>query len=326
MRAMVCSRYGGVDDLVWTELPDPEPGPGTVLVDVAAAGVGFADLLVVSGRYQVRPDAPFVPGFEVSGRVAALGPGVDDLAVGDPVVAFVWHGGYAEKVVAPATQVFPWPEGFDPREAAGFLTGYMTAGHALLDRVQLTADETLVVLGASGSVGSAAVQVGAAVGARVVAVTGSDAGEALVRRLGAAAVVRRDLVADVLDVISSICDGRGVDVVVDPVGGEGTRRWIDLLAPGGRLAVVGFVAGEIPQIRLDTVRDAEVELVGVYAGLVADRFPAENRRLVDRLTRMAAAGTVRPVVGAVFPLRDAPRALRAVRDGAVCGRVVLSVR
>ncbi len=326
MRAMVCSHYGGVDDLVWTDLPDPEPGPGTVLVDVAAAGVNFADLLMVSGRYQVRPDAPFVPGFEVSGRVAALGPGVGDLAVGDAVVAFVWHGGYAEKVVAPATQVFPWPDGLDPREAAAFLTGYMTAGHALLDRARLRPGETLVVLGASGSVGSAAVQVGAAVGARVVAVTGSDAGEALARRLGAAEVVRRDLVADAADVVASVCDGRGVDVVVDPVGGDGTRRWVDLLAPGGRLAVVGFAAGEIPRVPLDAVRRVEGELVGVYAGLVADRFPIENRRIVDRLSRMAAAGVIRPQVGAVFPLRDASRALRAVRDGVVPGRVVLSVR
>lgn len=326
MRAMVCSRHGGVDDLVWTEVPDPEPGPGMVLVDVEAAGVNFADLLMVAGRYQVQPDAPFVPGFEVSGTVAALGPEVAGVAVGEPVVAFVWHGGYAEKVVAPATQVFPRPEGLDARSGAAFLAGHATAGHALIERGRLRAGETVVVMGASGSVGSAAVQIGAALGARVVAVTGSADGEDLARRLGAEAVVRRDRNADLGEGILRAVGGRGVDAVVDPVGGDTTHRCLELLVPGGRLLVVGFAAGDIPRVGFDLLQRRELEVVGVYWGLLAERFPTDNRRLVDRLAGMVAAGDISPVVGAVFPLPEARRALRAVESGEVTGRVVLSVR
>ncbi len=326
MRAMVCSRFGGVDDLTWTEVADPVPGPGTVVVDVEAAGVNFADLLMVAGRYQVRPELPFVPGFEVSGRVAAVGPEVEGLAPGEAVMAFVWHGGYAEQVAVPAAAVFPRPATFDTAEGAAFLAGYGTSGYALMTRGRLQTGDLLVVLGASGSVGSAAVQLGVAFGAEVVAVTGSDAGEELARRLGAATVVRRDRTPDLAAAISSVTGGRPVDVVVDPVGGPFTARILDVLSPGGRLLVVGFAAGTIPSLDLDLIRRREVEAVGVYWGVLADRYPAENRRLVARLTSMAEQGLVRPVVAATFPLPHAREALATVRRGDVAGRVVLTTR
>ncbi len=324
MRAMVCSRFGGVDDLTWTEVPDPRPGPGTVLVDVEAAGVNFADLLMLAGRYQVKPSAPFVPGFEVSGRVAAVGAGVEQVAVGEPVMGFVWEGGYAEKVVVPATAVFPRPVTFGAVEGAAFLAGYGTAGHALFDRGRLHAGDLVVVLGASGSVGSAAVQLGVVSGAEVVAVTGSDGGERLARRFGAAGVVRRDRVCDLAEAVFAVTGGRRADLVVDPVGGAVSRRILDVLAPGGRLLVVGFAAGDIPHLPFDLVRSREVELVGVYWGALADRFPADNRRLITHLSALAAEGSIRPVVAATFPLPHARDALELVRRGDTAGRVVLT--
>ena len=323
MRAMVCSRFGGVDDLVLTELPDPEPGPGMVVIDVEAAGVNFADLLMVAGRYQVRPEAPFVPGFEVSGRVIEVGAGVRGFSPGDRVMAFMWHGGFGEKAVVSASTVFPLPSSFDFVEGAAFLAGFGTAGHALADRGRLRRGEWVVVLGASGSVGSAAVQLASASGANVVAVTGSDGGERLARRLGAVAVIRRDRVTDLADAVFGATGDRWVDVVVDPVGGRVTDQMLDVLGPGGRFLVVGFAAGTIAEVPLDEVRARELELVGVYWGLLADRYPETNRELISRLTAMATEGSIRPAVGRVLPLHRAREALESVRDARVTGRVVL---
>lgn len=324
MRAMVCSAYGGLDDLQLGELDDPVAGPGEVVVEVAAIGVNYPDLLMISGRYQARPPTPFAPGFEVTGRVASTGDGVGTVQVGDRVMAFVDHGAYAERVAADATRVFEAPEPLSDEEAACVPVAWGTAYHALVDRCGLSPEEQLVVLGAAGGVGTAAVQVGKRLGARVVAAVSSEEKAEFARSQGADSVIRYDS-EDLKAAIREHTDGSGADVVFDPVGGDATEAALRALAWEGRLAVIGFAAGDIPALPSNLVLLKSSALVGVFWGAFAGRAPEANRANFETLARWVREGAVRPPVTATYPLEQAAEALRAVGGRQALGRLALTV-
>jgi len=322
VRAMQVADFGAPLELV--DVASPEPDSGEVLVTVERAGVNYPDLLLIQGRYQARPPVPFAPGFEVSGRIAALGDAVADLSVGERVAAFVPYGGYAEEVVAPATSVFPVPEEVSFEVAAVLPVAYGTGIHALVDRAALAPGETLVVLGASGGVGLAAVDVGKRLGATVVGCVGSEWKMGPVREMGADHVL--DYTAeDVRERILELTDGRGADVVFDPVGGDAFDAALRYLAYKGRLLVIGFTSGRIPQIPANRLLLKGNAAVGVFWGQFAEREPEANRRNFRRLLEWAVEGEIRPRVAEVLPLEEAPRALETLAARRAVGKIVLRV-
>jgi NADPH2:quinone reductase len=322
VKAILCKAFGPAGQLTLEEVPSPEPGPTEVRIDVAAAGVNYPDLLLVEGRYQLRPPLPFAPGNEVAGRVSAVGARVTGFAVGERVLATVPWGGYAEQVVAESVAVLPIPEGMSDAVAAAFLVTYATTLHALVDRAQLHAGETVLVLGAAGGVGMAAVQLAKALGAKVIAAASSPEKLAACQASGADAVIdysREDLKAR----IKALTGGEGVDVVYDPVGGEYAEPALRGMAWGGRYLVIGFTAGEIPKLPFNLVLLKGCAVVGVFWGAFAARAPEQNRAHVARLVRWIQDGTLRPVVSKTYPLADAVQALEALAQRAVIGKVVL---
>ncbi|GIU92336.1 MAG: NADPH:quinone oxidoreductase [Acidimicrobiia bacterium] len=323
MKAILCEKRGGLEDLRWADAPDPSPGPGEVVIDVRAAGVNFADLLMTQGLYQVRPPLPFSPGFEVCGTVTEIGVEVDGLRLGDRVVAFTGWGGYAERVKAQAGSVFPAPPGLSDTEAATFLVAYGTAYHALVDRAALRPSEVLVVLGASGGVGTAAVQLGRILDATVVAAVSSEEKAEFAHRMGASTVIRYDR-EDLKEAIRRVTDGRGADVVFDPVGGATTEQAFRALAWEGRLLVVGFAAGEIPGVPANLPLLKSASLVGVFWGAFAERRPDRVARQLELLASWVDQHGLRPPVTEVFPLSEAPQALRLVAERRVLGRLALT--
>lgn len=321
MQALLCSRFGSLDDLTVGEVPSPAPGAGEVLIDVRASALNFPDALMVQGRYQVRPTLPFVPGLEVAGTVAALGAGVDGLAIGARVLAWLDHGGLAEQCVAKATNLAPLPEGMDWAAGAALPITYCTTLHALADRARLASGETLLVLGAAGGVGTAAIQVGKALGARVIAVASTPEKLALCRHLGADHALTctpAELKARVQELA-----GQGVDVVYDPVGGAWSEAALRATRWQGRLLVVGFAAGDIPKIPLNLALLQERAILGVFWGEAAKRDPRQQRENVRRLMDWFAAGLVRPYVGEQFTLARAPEALALLANRAALGKLVV---
>jgi NADPH2:quinone reductase len=324
MRAIVCTAFGPPPSLTVADLDPPTPGPGDVIVRVHAAGVNFPDVLIIENKYQVKPPLPFSPGGEVAGVVAAIGDGVRGVAVGDPVVAIMSHGGFAEEVRVDASRVLPLPAGMDVTTAAGFIFTYATADHALRDRAALAAGETLVVLGAAGGAGLAAVEVGKAVGARVIACASSDDKLALCRARGADATINY-AVEDLRERIRLLTGGAGADVVFDPVGGAHTEPALRSCAWRGRLLVVGFAAGEIPRIPLNLPLLKGCAIVGVFWGDFTRREPARFRESVAQLGRWYAEGRLRPHVSATFPLERAADALGMLKRREAKGKLVLKV-
>ena len=325
MRALICHGFGDIADLEVGELPDPEPGPGQVLIDVHACGVNFPDVLIVKGEYQFTPPLPFSPGAEVAGTVAAVGPGVTGLACGDRVVAVVLWGGMAERLVVDAAAVTRLPDSADLVAAAAFLMAHGTAQHALFDRGGLVAGETLLVLGAGGGVGLAAVQCGAASGARVIAAASSD--EKLQRCLdeGAHDVIDlRD--QDLRDAVRKLTDNRGVDVCLDPVGGLLAEPAVRSMAWRGRYLVVGFAAGDIPRIPLNLPLLKGCSVVGVFWGAFREKEPAASARSVADLLAELESGRLRPMISDVVPLERATDALAAIQARRAVGKLVVAVR
>ncbi|HHC08930.1 MAG TPA: NADPH:quinone oxidoreductase family protein [Actinobacteria bacterium] len=322
MRAMQVAAYG--EPLRLVEAPEPEVGPGEVLVDVHRAGVNFPDLLLIQGLYQARPEPPFGPGFEVAGVVAAIGDGVDHVAVGDRVVAFVDHGGYAERVVAPADSVTPIPDevGFD--EAAVLPIAYGTGYHALVDRARLAEGEVLLVLGASGGVGTAAVELGHLLGAVVVGVVGSERKVDAVRDKGADHVLVG--YGDLRTRVRELTGGRGVDVLYDPVGGDPFDAALRAMAWQGRMLVIGFTSGRIPDIPANRLLLNETAALGVFWGRFAREDPEANRRNFATILEWVAEGRLRPTVTEVLPLEEAAAALERLASRRVVGKIVLAVR
>jgi NADPH2:quinone reductase len=311
------------------ELPDPEPShmltPGSgVVVDVAAAGVSFPEVLQTRGEYQVKPPLPFVPGSEVAGTVRSA-PAGSSLSAGDRVAAFPMLGGFAEVAVAPEFLTFPLPDALDWRQGAGLILNYHTAWFALVIRGRLVADETVLVHGAAGGVGTASIQVAKGLGARVIAVVSSEEKEEVARAAGADDVVRAD--GGWREEAKGLSGG-GVDLVLDPVGGDRFTDSLRSLAEGGRLVVVGFTGGSIPEVKVNRLLLNNTEVIGAGWGAYVIGKPDLNGAIAVEIAKLIDAGDVRPVVGASFPLsvEGAAEALRLIDGRGATGKVVLDVR
>jgi NADPH:quinone reductase len=322
MKAVLAKVFGPPQELVVEEVPPLSAGPGQVVMTVRACGVNFFDALIVQGKYQTRPALPFSPGGEVAGVVKAVGEGVTGLETGMRVLAFTGHGGYAEEVSADASSVVALPAQMDFVTAAAFPITYATSYHALKDRGQLRPGETLLVLGAAGGVGLAAVEIGKVMGARVIAAASSDVKLALAGEHGADALINYGS-SDLRERIREVTGGKGVDVVYDPVGGAYAEPALRGLAPGGRYLVIGFASGEIPKIALNLLLLKVVSLVGVFWGAFAKAQPQRNGANLAELLAWYVAGKLRPHVSATFPLERYHEALDAVTQRKVLGKVVL---
>jgi NADPH:quinone reductase len=322
VRAVVCHELGPPSLLRVEELPDPTAGPGHVVVDVEAAGVNYVDALFVAGQYQIKPPVPFVPGTESAGRVAALGDGVSGLALGQRVLVSAGLGGFATKVAASAHAVTPVPDVLDAPRAATFTQSYSTCLFALRDRAALQAGESVLVLGAGGGVGLAAIGVARALGARVLGVASSEEKRSAALAAGAEAVV--DPAAEpVKDAARAWADGTGVDVVVDPVGGDLAEPALRALGDRGRYLVIGFAAGPIPSIPLNQVLLRNRTVIGIDWGIWAMQHADEQRALLGDLLAMVDGGSMEPVQPVVYPLEDVGRALEDLLGRRVVGKIAL---
>ena len=325
MRALLCTELGPASKLSVREVDDPTPGPGQVVLDVEAAGINFPDTLIIEGNYQFKPDLPFSPGGEAAGTVSAVGAGVSWPAVGDRVIALASHGAFAEKWLVDAGAVGPLPAGLDFVTAAAFGLTYGTSYYALKNRVELREGDTLLVLGAAGGVGSAAVELGKVLGATVIAAASSPEKLAWATDLGADHTVDYSA-EDLRDRIRELTGGRGVDVVYDAVGGEMTEAAVRSTAWNGRLAVIGFAAGDIPSIPLNLTLLKGMSIVGVFWGRSMAEEPELQRRNFAELAEMIADGRVRPRVSAEFSLDDYEAAFAMLTERRVMGKAVFRIR
>jgi NADPH2:quinone reductase len=312
-----------LDVLSLNEVPDPEPGPGQVLVRVRAAAANFPDLLMCRGLYQVRPALPFTPGVELCGEIVAMGAGVTGFGVGDRVIGGPVQptGGFGELAVMRADAILPAPDGLDDAEAAAFFITYQTGWFGLHRRAQLKAGETLLVHAAAGGVGSGAVQLGKAAGARVIGVVGGQRKAEAARALGADVVIdRRE--QDFVEVVKDVTGGRGADVVYDPVGGEAYARSTKCIAFEGRILIIGFASGQIPTATLNHALIKNYSIVGLHWNLYATKDPQSLKDAHTQLTALVADGLIRPLVGERLRLGDVAHGLARLADGDVIGRLV----
>lgn len=323
MRALVCQQFDQPETLTVLESPDPTPGAGEVVIAVEAAGVNFPDALMVMGQYQVRPPLPFVAGAEAAGTVAAVGEGVRHLKPGQNVVAFTGTGAFASHLVAPASNVIPLPPGFPADVAATLPLAYGTTLHALIQRGQLQEGETLLVLGAAGGVGLAAVMIGKALGARVIAAASTPEKCAVASEHGADEVINyKD--EDLRERLKALTGKKGLNVVFDPVGDRYAEPAFRSLGWNGRYLVIGFAGGEIPKLPLNLPLLKGSSLVGVFWGEFAQREPKANAENMARLIGWIAEGKVRPLVSERYPLERGSEALRALLGRQVTGKVVIT--
>jgi NADPH2:quinone reductase len=322
MRALVCNAYGRPDDLVIEERPDPVAGPGQIVVDVKAAGLNFPDLLVIAGQYQTRIPPPFIPGHEAAGVVTAIGEGVEGAAVGDEVMFTALGGGaFAEKIAIDAAFAVPVPRPLDFEQAAGFLVTYCTSYHALKQRANLQAGETLLVLGAAGGVGITAVEIGKAMGARVIAAASTAEKLAFARTAGADETINYSE-TPLRDAVKDLTGGKGADVVYDPVGGELAVQALKSLAWNGRHLVIGFTSGAIPEFPANLVLLKAASIVGVYWGDWAARNPGGHAGNLREMAGMIAEGVLQPRVTASFDLDEFLEAFRTIAERRVLGKIV----
>jgi NADPH2:quinone reductase len=325
MLALICKQFGPIDALQVSEMPTPVPGAGQVAIDVEAASVNFPDGLMVQGKYQLKPEVPFVPGAEIAGTVHSAGGGVTHVEPGDRVVAVCRMGGFAERVLADADSTFALAPTVDFATAAAMPLTYATTYHALLDRAQLAAGETLLVLGAGGGVGIAAVELGKLMGATVIAAASSPQKLEAARSRGADHLIdysRENLRARLKEIAGS----KGVDVVYDPVGGSYTEPALRAVGWGGRYLVVGFAAGEIPRIALNLTLLKGSSIVGVYWGEFRQRDMTRSTAELTQLLTWLEQGRIRPIVSAKFPLEDAVSALASVFERRAVGKVIILPR
>lgn len=328
MLTLLSERPGGPDSLVLRELPDPVPGPGEVRVAIRACGINYPDVLIIEDKYQFRPPRPFAPGFEVAGVVESLGPGVDSPAVGTRVIAQLATGGLAQRVVVKARACLPIGERMPFDVAAGFLVTYGTSQHALKDRAALRAGETLLVLGAAGGVGLAAVELGKAMGARVIAAASSEAKAQVARRHGADATVvypREPSDPKALAALFKEACGRdGAQVIYDPVGGDYSEAALRAIAWGGRFLVVGFPSG-IPRLPLNLPLLKGCDIQGVIWGSFVERHPDRHAANLGELIAMYEGGALRPLVSERFPLERGAEALKRLASREATGKVVVTI-
>jgi NADPH2:quinone reductase len=326
MHAWLCEQPTGVDDLHWKEQPTPEPGKGQVRVAIAAASLNFPDLLIVQNRYQIKPPLPFVPGAEYAGVVDAVGEGVNHLKVGQAVACLSGTGGFGTHTLAPASLCLPLPPGFPAVDAAAFIMTYATSWHALMDRAALKAGETVLVLGAAGGVGTAAIQIAKAAGAQVIAAASSEAKCQTGLDLGADAALNYSVhtpSGSLREEIRRLTDGRGPDVVYDPVGGEWAEPVFRSIAWRGRYLVVGFAGGAIPNLPLNLPLLKGASLVGVFWGEFAKREPDANAAMMGTLAQWYAQGKVKPRIHQTLPMSELKTAFTLMGSREVQGKLVL---
>ncbi|KQV85112.1 NADPH:quinone oxidoreductase [Massilia sp. Root351] len=323
MKAIVCKAWGLPDTLVVEALPDPQAAPGHVVLDVQAAGVNFPDVLIIQGKYQYKPALPFTPGNEVSGVVRAVGEGVSGYRVGDKVIAFAAHGAFAEQLAVPAQALMPMPPGMDFDTAAAITLTYGTSHHAVVDRAALRAGETMLVLGAAGGVGLAAIEIGKALGARVIAAASTDDKLAVCKAHGADALINYSK-EDLREAVKAATGGKGPDVVYDPVGGDYAEAAFRSIAWRGRYLVVGFANGEIPKLPLNLALLKGASLVGVFWGEFAKREPQANLAGMMQLLGWLAEGKIKPHISARYALADTAQALNDMAARKVTGKVVIN--
>jgi NADPH2:quinone reductase len=322
MKAVLCKSWGLPETLVVEELPDVVPGPGQVAIDIQAAGVNFPDVLIIQNKYQAKPELPFTPGSELAGVVRAVGDGVTHFKAGDKVLAFVNHGAFAQQIAVPTHMLMPMPPGLDFDTAAAVTLTYGTSHHAVVDRAQLKTGETMLVLGAAGGVGLAAIEIGKALGAKVIAAASSDEKLAVCKQHGADATINYST-QDLREAIKSATGGKGPDVIYDPVGGIYAEPAFRSIAWRGRYLVIGFANGEIPKLPLNLPLLKGASLVGVFWGEFAKREPKANLAAMQELMKWIAEGKIRPHISGRYALSETPRALNDMAARKVTGKVVI---
>ncbi|MEO0345386.1 MAG: NADPH:quinone oxidoreductase family protein [Pseudomonadota bacterium] len=324
MKAALVKTYGPPDAIVVEDVPSPEPGAGEVRIRIRACGVNFPDVLMVAGKYQFKPEMPFSPGAEMSGDIDAVGDGVEHLKVGQRVFCMVGHGGMAEQIVVPAAAVVPIPDALDYRVAAAIMMTYGTSYHALKQRAQIQPGETLLVLGAAGGVGLAAVELGVKMGAKVIAAASNEDKLDLARQYGASECINYTEVS-LKDTIKAMTGGQGVDVIYDPVGGALFDDCLRALAWRGRLLVIGFASGEIPSAPANLPLLKGASVVGVFWGAFTQREREANDENTRELMQWLLARELKPHVGTVLPLDDAAEAMNILARREAMGKVVIEM-
>jgi NADPH2:quinone reductase len=323
MKAVLCKQFGPPDSLVVEELASPRAGPGEVVVSLKAASVNFPDVLIIQNKYQFKPPLPFSPGSELAGVLKEVGSGVQGWRPGDKVMAFTTYGAFAEEVKTEAGRLLRIPDAMSFTQAAAFVLTYGTTDHALRDRAALAAGETLLVLGASGGVGLAAIEIGKALGARVIACASSEDKLAVCRSHGADATINY-ATEDLRERLKALTEGRGADVIYDPVGGPYSEPAFRSIAWRGRHLVVGFAAGEIPKLPLNLALLKGAAVVGVFWGDFARREPQRFAASMAQLSKWHAEGRLKPHVSQTFPLAKAAEALKLMAARQVKGKIVLT--
>lgn len=326
MQAWICDNPTGVDALNWQTLPMPEPGPGQVLVAIEAASLNFPDVLIVQNKYQIKPPLPFVPGAEFAGTVTAVGEGVIHLRVGSKVAALSGTGGFGTHTLVSAALCMPLPAGFPAVDAAAFIMTYATSYHALIDRAALQAGETVLILGAAGGVGTAAIQIGKAAGARVIAAASSAEKCATCQKLGADATLNyseHTPSGSLREQINQLTGGKGPDVVYDPVGGEWAEPVFRSMAWRGRYLVVGFAGGPIPSLPMNLPLLKGASLVGVFWGEFAKREPKANAAMMQTLAQWYGQSLVKPLIHQTLPMSDLKQAYAQMSTRSVMGKLVM---
>ncbi len=322
MHAWLCENPVGVDALTWKEIPTPEPKAGEVLIQIQAASLNFPDLLIVQNKYQMKPELPFVPGSEYAGVIQAVGEGVTHLKVGQSVACLSGTGGFGTHTLAPAKLCMPLPEGFPAVDAAAFIMIYATSHHALIDRAQLKAGETVLVLGAAGGVGTSAIQIAKAVGARVIAAASTDEKCALCTSIGADATINYSR-ENMRDAIKALTNGKGPDVIYDPVGGDFAEPAFRSIAWRGRYLVVGFASGPIPALPFNLALLKGASIVGVFWGDFSRREPQANAAMMAELAQWYGQGKIKPVIDSTMPMKDLKAAYAHMGSRNVKGKLVM---
>ncbi len=322
MHAWLCENPVGVEALTWKEVPTPVPQAGQVLIRIEAASLNFPDLLIVQNKYQMKPDLPFVPGSEYAGVIEAVGEGVTHLQVGQSVACLSGTGGFGTHTLAPAKLCMPLPAGFPAVDAAAFIMIYATSHHALIDRAALKAGETVLVLGAAGGVGTAAIQIAKAAGARVIAAASTDEKCALCKSLGADETINYTT-QNMREVLKTLTEGKGPDVIYDPVGGDFAEPAFRSIAWRGRYLVVGFAAGPIPALPFNLALLKGASIVGVFWGDFARREPKANAAMMAELAQWYAQGKVKPVIDRTMPMSELKAAYAHMGSRGVMGKLVM---
>ena len=326
MQAWLCENPTGIDALTWTDLPTPTPKAGEVLIEIKAASLNFPDILIVQNKYQIKPPLPFVPGSEYAGVVQAVGEGVTHLQVGQSVACLSGTGGFATHTIAPAALCMPLPKGFGYVDAAAFIMIYATSYHALVDRAQLKAGETVLVLGAAGGVGTAAIQIAKAMGARVIAAASSDEKCALCKSIGADATINystANLREAIKEATAVLGGSGGPDVIYDPVGGDFAEPAFRSIAWRGRYLVVGFASGPIPALPLNLALLKGASIVGVFWGDFAKKEPKANAAMMGELAGWYGTGKIKPVIDSTMPMAELKAAYQHMGSRGVKGKLVM---